>query len=137
MGPSSGRWVAQERNGCSTGKRETDKRLNPSHEIAVEIGGMPILFRTRDSSFRQLLENRYTGFMSSLPNPKFEFEVELVTPSSEMESEEDARVEMQDGLWHLRRGDFRAQWDPRAGRGPDPANRGRAQGRRRGGRQWQ
>ena len=24
---------------------------------------------------------------------------------------------MQDGLWHLRRGDFRAQWDPRAGRG--------------------
>src|SRR5207237_6208013 len=78
---------------------------------------MPILFRTRDSSFRELLENRYTGFMSSLPNPKFEFEVELVTPSAETESEEDAQVEMQDGLWHLRRGDFRAQWDPRAGRG--------------------
>jgi hypothetical protein len=91
--------------------------LNQSHEIAVEIGGMPILFRTRDSSFRQLLANRYTGFMSSLSNPKFEFEVELVAPSAEMESDEDAQVEMQDGLWHLRRGDFRAQWDPRAGRG--------------------
>jgi hypothetical protein len=24
---------------------------------------------------------------------------------------------MQDGLWHLRRGDFRASWDPHAGRG--------------------
>jgi hypothetical protein len=91
--------------------------LNQNHEIAVEIGGMPILFRTRDSSFRELLASRYTGFMSSLPNPKFEFEVELVAPSAEMESEDDAQVEMQDGLWHLRRGDFRAQWDPRAGRG--------------------
>jgi hypothetical protein len=94
-----------------------DKRLNQNHEIAVEIGGMPILFRTRDSSFRELLASRYTGFMSSLPNPKFEFEVELVAPSAEMESEDDAQVEMQDGLWHLRRGDFRAQWDPRDGRG--------------------
>lgn len=91
--------------------------MNQSHEIAVEIGGTPILFRTGDSSFRELLENRYTGFMSSAPNPKFEFEVELVTPTAEMESDEDAQVEMQDGLWHLRRGDFRAQWDPRAGRG--------------------
>jgi hypothetical protein len=94
-----------------------DKRLNQNHEIAVEIGGMPILFRTRDSSFRELLASRYTGFMSSLPNPKFEFEVELVAPSAEMESEDDAQVQMQDGLWHLRRGDFRAQWDPRDGRG--------------------
>jgi hypothetical protein len=34
-----------------------------------------------------------------------------------MESDEDVRVEMQDGRWHLRRGDFRAQWDPRAGLG--------------------
>jgi hypothetical protein len=98
-------------------KKRADKRLNQSHEIAVEIGGLPILFRTRDSSFRKLLEDRYTGFMSSLPNPKFEFEVELVTPSAEMESEADAQVEMQDGLWHLQRGDFRAQWDPQAGRG--------------------
>jgi len=91
--------------------------LSQSQEIAVEIGGMPILFRTHDSLFHEMMINRYTGFISPRSSPKFEFEVELVTPSAEMESEEDAHVEMQDGLWHLRRGDFRASWDPRAGRG--------------------
>jgi hypothetical protein len=91
--------------------------LSHSHEIAVEIGGMPILFRTHDSLFHEMMINRYTGFISPHSSPKFEFEVELVIPSAEMESEEDAHVEMQDGLWHLRRGDFRARWDPRAGRG--------------------
>ena len=93
------------------------KRLNQSHEIAIEIGGMPVLFRTHDFSFREMMIDRYTGFIGFLSRPTLEFEVELVTPSSEMESEEDAQVEMQDGVWHLRRGDFRAEWDPGAGRG--------------------
>jgi hypothetical protein len=87
------------------------------HEIAVEIGGMPILLRTQDSSFRELLATRYAGFIASFQQPLFEFDVDLVTPSGEIESEEDVHVEMQDGQWQLRRGDFRAQWDPRAGRG--------------------
>jgi hypothetical protein len=91
--------------------------LNQSHEIAVEIGGMPILFRTHDSSFREMMIDRYTGFINSLSSPKFEFEVELVTPSIPRESREGVQVEMQDGQWHLRRGDFLARWDPRAGRG--------------------
>jgi hypothetical protein len=91
--------------------------LNQSHEIAIEIGGMPVLFRTHDLSFREMMIDRYTGFISFLSRPTLEFEVELVTPSSEMESEEDVQVEMQDGVWHLRRGDFRAEWDPEAGRG--------------------
>jgi hypothetical protein len=34
-----------------------------------------------------------------------------------MESGEDVRVLRKDGLWHLTRGDFRAQWDADAGRG--------------------
>ena len=93
------------------------KRLNQSHEIAIEIGGMPVLFRSHDFSFRKMMIDRYTGFISFLSRPTLEFEVELVTPSEDMESEEDAQVEMQDGVWHLRRGDFRAQWDPGAGRG--------------------
>jgi hypothetical protein len=87
------------------------------HEIAVEIGGMPILLRTQDSSFHELLATRYAGFIGSLQQPRFEFDVELVAPPGEMESDEDVHVEMQGGQWWLRRGDFRAQWDPRAGRG--------------------
>jgi hypothetical protein len=103
--------------GPSSKKRTRIKRLIQNHEIAVEVGGMPIVFRTEDDSFRELLADRYKGFISSSPGPRLEFEIDLVTPSAEMESEEDAQVEMQDGMWHLRRGDFRAQWDPRAGRG--------------------
>jgi len=91
--------------------------VNQSHEIAIEIGGMPILLRTQDGSFRELLASRYAGFVGSSLHPKFEFDVDLVPPSAEMDSDEDVHVEMQEGEWRLRRGDFRARWDPRAGRG--------------------
>jgi hypothetical protein len=86
------------------------------HEIAVEIGEMPVLLRTQDAGFRDLLAQRYAGFVS-YANPKFEFDVELVSPNSDMESDADVEVRMRDGAWHLQRGDFRAEWDPRAGRG--------------------
>lgn len=91
--------------------------MSRSHEIAVDIGGMPILLRTQDSSFLQLLAKRYAGFVDSSASPRFAFDIDLVTPSPEMESDEEVHVEMQNGQWHLRRGDFRAQWDPRAGQG--------------------
>jgi hypothetical protein len=92
--------------------------VNQNHEIAVEIGGMPILLRTRNESFRNLLASRYAGFIGSAARPSFELDVDLVTPSvTEPDSPDDVRVDMHDGMWRLRRGDFRAQWDPRAGRG--------------------
>jgi hypothetical protein len=34
-----------------------------SYDVSVEIGGMPILLRTREADFRTLLENRYLGFV--------------------------------------------------------------------------
>jgi hypothetical protein len=88
-----------------------------NHEIAIEIGGMPILLRTQDPAFRELLATRYSGFVRSSARARFEFDVELVNPSADMESDEDAQVQMRDGVWHVRRGDFRAQWNPRRGRG--------------------
>jgi hypothetical protein len=92
--------------------------MNGRHEIAVEIGGLPILLRTQDPSFIELLANRYAGFVGSFSSkPHFEFDIDLVAPSSELDADEDAQVEMQRGQWHLRRGDFRAHWDPKAGRG--------------------
>ncbi len=90
--------------------------MNPSYQITVEIGGMPILLHTQDDSFRQLLARRYAGFVDSAAHPKFEFEIELATPTRKAPNEE-VRVEMRGGTWRLRRGDFRAQWDPGAGRG--------------------
>jgi hypothetical protein len=91
--------------------------MSHSHEIAVEIGGMPILLRTADPSFRELLASRYAGFIGASAEPSYELDVDLVPPSVEMASDEDVRVEMQGGQWHLRRGDFRAQWDPSLRRG--------------------
>jgi hypothetical protein len=91
--------------------------VSRSDGIAVDIGGMPILLRTQDAAFRALLASRYAGFVGSSSSPRFEFDVDLVAPSAEMESEEDVQVKMEDGQWRLQRGDFRAQWDPRAGYG--------------------
>lgn len=87
------------------------------HEIAVEIGGLPILLRTQDPSFKELLADRYAKFLGSTAKPRLEFDVDLVAPSSEMESDEDARVEQHGREWQLHRGDFLAHWDSAAGVG--------------------
>ena len=44
--------------------------MNPSYQITVEIGGMPILLHTQDDSFRQLLARRYAGFVDSAALPQ-------------------------------------------------------------------
>jgi hypothetical protein len=85
--------------------------------IAIEIGGMAIALHTQDPEFRQLLENRYTGFMKSASNPQFEFDIDLFEPSETMHADSDVQVTMQGGQWVLERGDFHARWDYRAGRG--------------------
>jgi hypothetical protein len=90
--------------------------LDHNCQITLEIGGMPILLHMQDDSFRQLLALRYAGFVGSAARPKFEFDIELTAPLTD-DPDENVKVQMRDGMWRLRRGDFRAQWDPRAGRG--------------------
>ena len=90
--------------------------MSSNYQITVEIGGMPILLHTQDGSFRQMLARRYAGFVDSATPPRFEFDIELTTPTRKTPNE-DVRVEMKDGTWRLRRGDFRARWNPDAGRG--------------------
>ncbi len=87
-------------------------------DVAVEIGGMPILLRTQDPDFRTLLEDRYVGFVrpASLPTP-FSFDVDVVKPERSVSEAEELKVWIDDGVWRMERGDFRAQWDPRLGRG--------------------
>jgi len=85
------------------------------HEVAVEIGGLPVLLRTRDASFRDLLKSRYAGFLSSTAKPKFEFNVELISPTAS--TDDDVQVHTHAGKWSLRRGDFCSEWDPNAGKG--------------------
>lgn len=88
-----------------------------THEISVEIGGMPILLRTRDLEFRALLEKRYAGFVRHRARASFALDVDVVRPDRQLCEDEDLTVRRQDGIWYLQRGDFLAEWDPQAGRG--------------------
>ena len=92
-----------------------------SDSVAIDIGGMPIALRTQDAAFRQLLENRYAGFINPSVRAQFEFDVDLFEPADVVPeataADEDVRVSFEDGQWSLRRGDFRARWNSSAGRG--------------------
>jgi len=92
-------------------------QIATSEAVAIEIGGMAIALRTDDLAFRQLLENRYAGFIKSSSNPRFDFDVELFETSETTRADEDVHVTLKGSQWFLQRGDFRAQWDSKAGRG--------------------
>jgi hypothetical protein len=87
------------------------------HEVAVDIGGLPIVLRTQDEDFRALLEKRYAGFVRPSPHASFAFDVDVIRPERLVSETEDLEVRSKGGVWHLERADFRAEWDPRAGRG--------------------
>ena len=88
----------------------------PRRVACVEIGRIPIALATSDESFLDLLRGRYEGFLS-ISNPEFELEFDLV--SSAAASDDDVRVyrNVDDDDWIMERGDFRARWNPRTGRG--------------------
>jgi hypothetical protein len=89
--------------------------------VAIGIGGMAIALHTQDVGFRQLLEDRYAGFIEAAFHPQFEFDVDLFEASEQFEpakhADDDVQVRLQDGQWLLQRGDFHARWDASVGRG--------------------
>ena len=87
------------------------------HDVAVEIGGMPIRLRTHDAKFRALLEKRYAGFVRPAGASSLALDVDLIHPERAVSRAEELRVWSEHGIWRLERGDFRAEWDPSLGRG--------------------
>jgi hypothetical protein len=85
--------------------------------VSIEIGGMTITLHTPDPSFQRLIEDRYAGFLGSSTDPHFDFDIDLCEPSNFPSVDDELHVEMEKGEWLLQRGDFRARWDPDAGRG--------------------
>jgi len=79
--------------------------------VVIEIGGMPVGVRSDRPEFLQMLENRYSGFLSPEGRPSFEFDVELVAPRK-ITDEDDIALRFESGRWLIERGDLRAQWDP-------------------------
>jgi hypothetical protein len=85
--------------------------------VSIEIGGMAIALHTEDPSFQRLIENRYAGFVGSSPRSQFEFDIDLYEPSESSPADDDLEVKIEAGEWLLKRGDFRARWNPDASRG--------------------
>jgi hypothetical protein len=82
----------------------------------VAVGGLPILLRTSDAAFYELLVQRYQDFLTSFLQPQFEFDIELTeTPAADPDA--DVAVTRVNGEWQFRRGDFFAQWDEESGHG--------------------
>ena len=55
-------------------------QLAVSDAVAIEIGGMAIALHTQDFGFRQLLEDRYAGFIAGGSHPQFDFDIDLFNP---------------------------------------------------------
>src|SRR5579864_5631166 len=85
-------------------------------EVVIEIGGLPIRLRARDSSFIHTLEDRYSGFVIPPRDVRFEFEIDLAAPCL-ISQDEDVRVVWDSESWSLDRGDFHAEWNPSSGHG--------------------
>ena len=87
---------------------------NERYTSVVEIGRIPISLSTSSPVFRDLLRQRYNGFLSSsLPEARLDFElVEQGTVS-----DDEVRVWRDGPDWRIERGDFRACWNPQTGRG--------------------
>jgi hypothetical protein len=86
------------------------------YKIVIVIGGLPVRLCVDDPAFLKLLEERYAGFVTLSGESLFELDIDLA-PETAISSDEDVRVLWDSGRWLMERGDFRAEWDPSAGRG--------------------
>jgi hypothetical protein len=87
------------------------KTATQPDDVVVEIGGLPIRLRCDDPGFIRMLRERYAGYVNPSGQASFDFEIELAPPGTES-SDEDVRVSWDSGRWLMKRGDFRAEWNP-------------------------
>lgn len=82
-----------------------------SHNMVIEIGGLPIEVQTADAGFARILRGRYGDFVNVGVAPEFKLRVEL-TPPDTRDPDADAEVWREGCEWKMARGDFRATWNP-------------------------
>ncbi|MGA2743287.1 MAG: hypothetical protein ABSE44_01210 [Candidatus Sulfotelmatobacter sp.] len=79
--------------------------------LVIEIGGMPVRVQTTDPAFVAMLQNRYSGFVTSSEHAEISFDVDL-TVTHFADPDAPVRVTQHKGRWTLERGDVRAEWEP-------------------------
>jgi hypothetical protein len=84
--------------------------------IVIEIGDIPVRIVTGDADFLQIFQDRYAGFVTNAKHAEIELEVELRQPQP-TDPDADVEVSFDRNIWALRRGDFRAEWNPETRRG--------------------
>lgn len=84
------------------------------HSCVVAIGDIPVSLSTDSEGFRDLLCQRYSGFLSS---SRAEYELDFQLAEQGTVSDDDVRVRREGREWRIERGDFHAQWNPDSGRG--------------------
>jgi hypothetical protein len=82
----------------------------------VMIGGVSVCFWSCDRSFSHLLRTRYASFLGSCDEVAAELTVNLL-PSGERQADADLEVTYRADTWHIRRGDFSAEWNKQSRRG--------------------
>jgi hypothetical protein len=86
-------------------------------EFVVEIGHKPVLLRTQNVALQEILQQRYAGFICKAARSEHVFDVDVVAAEDPVSDIADARVWYDNGVWRMERGDFRAEWNARAGTG--------------------
>jgi len=81
------------------------------YSTVIAVGGVAVRVNTTDSRFLELLEKRYSGFVSAKQTGEFEFDVELVE-STFAKPWTEVSVGHHSGRWFMQRADFRAEWNP-------------------------
>src|SRR5437667_745295 len=86
--------------------------MNGPYEGSVEVGGVAVALRTGDSAFVRMIRERYEGFADAGGNPEYRFDIDLLPADQAADDTEDVSVSRGPHGWSIRRGDFRAEWDP-------------------------
>jgi len=89
--------------------------------VVVDVGDVPVALSTGDAALATVLQRRFHRFLTSSTAPAFHFDITVIpdeaAENADGDRDEDLQVRAEGGLWRLRRGDFRAEWDPETRRG--------------------
>ena len=87
-----------------------------SHDVVIEIGGLPIEVQTTDAEFERILKGRYGDYIKTGTASQFALRVQLSGPGA-VDPDADVEVWLEDREWKMVRGDFHASWNPAERRG--------------------
>lgn len=87
-----------------------------SHDVTIEVGGLPIQVQTTDADFERLLRGRYGDYAKSSEKSDLGLRVQLMAPER-FDADADLEVWLEDREWKMKRGDFEARWNPAERRG--------------------